>query len=396
MDRRRGLILGACCGTHAIQDGLTALLYVLLPVLAQAFGLTYAQIGVIRAANSSAMMLFEIPSGILSERVGERTLLVFGLFCSGAGFLALTLTGSYVGALAALVLAGSGAAFQHSLSSAIVSKTFEGGRMRPALGAYNSAGDIGKLAFSATFTILIGFGIGWQIVVAGLGTIAIVSAIALYSVLSHLSVGSRPMVASETDHTKAWRDWGISDRSGFSALVLVVLLDTGVQAGFLTFLAFVIIEKGVSANLATFAVVLTLAGGVLGKFGCGFLAERLGLIRSLVLVECLTAIGIVAILKAPLLGTFILLPLVGMVLQGSSSIAYGMVGDFTRSDRRSRGFAAIYSVATTAGIVAPIAFGLIGDHYSLTAVMMTMACLTLLPLLPCITLSRALTAQSIR
>lgn len=396
MDRRGRLILGACCGAHAVQDGLTSLLYVLLPVLAQAFGLTYAQIGVIRATSSSAMMVFEIPSGILSEYVGERALLVLGLLCAGTGFLALTLAGSYLDVVAALVLAGFGAAFQHSLASAIVSRTFDGSRIRPALGAYNSSGDVGKLAFSATFTMLIGFSISWQIVVAGLGAVAVVSAIALYSVLSHLSIGSKPVTASGADHTKAWHDWGINDRAGFSALVLVVLLDTGVQAGFLTFLAFVIIEKGVSAHLATFAVVLTLAGGVLGKFGCGFLAERMGLIRSLILVECLTAVGILAILKAPLLGAFVLLPLVGMVLQGSSTIAYGMVGDFTRSDRRSRGFAAIYSVSTIAAIVAPIAFGLVGDHYSLTAVMMTMACFTLLPLLPCITLSRALTARGIR
>ncbi len=396
MDRQRKLILAACCGTHAVQDGLTSLLYVLLPVLAQAFGLTYAQVGVIRAANSSAMMFFEIPSGILSERVGERALLVFGLLCSGAGILALTLTGSYVGAVSALVLAGSGAAFQHSLSSAVITRTFEGSRMRPALGAYNSSGDIGKLTFAAIFSLLIGFSIGWQIVVAGLGLIAVVSAIALYSVLSHLNVGSRPPAASDADHSIARHDWGIKDRTGFSALVLVVFLDTGVQAGFLTFVAFVFTEKQVSAHLATFAVVLTLAGGVLGKFGCGFLAERVGLIRALILVECLTAVGIVAILQAPLVSAFILLPLVGMALQGSSTITYSMVGDFTRSDRRSRGFAAVYSIATIAGIAAPVAFGLIGDHYSLTAVMTTMACFTLLPLLPCIALSRALAVQGIR
>lgn len=396
MDRRRGLTLATCCGAHAVQDGLTALLYVLLPVLAQAFGLTYAQIGVVRAASSSAMMFFEIPSGILSERVGERILLVFGLLCSGAGFLALTLAGSYAGVIAALALAGGGAAFQHSLSSAIISETFEDGRLRPALGAYNSSGDIGKLTFAAVFTMLIGFGVSWQVSVAGLGSVAIVTAVALYSVLSHLSVGSKPLATSRANHTKAWRDWGITDRAGFSALILIVLLDTGVQAGFLTFLAFVIIEKQISASLAAFAVVLTLSGGVLGKFGCGFLAERLGLIRSLVLIECLTAAGIVAILKAPALGAFILLPLVGAVLQGSSTITYGMVGDFTRSDRRSRGFAAIYSISTTAAILAPIALGFIGDHYGLATVMMTMACVTLLPLLPCIALRRSLAAQGIR
>ena len=69
------LTLSACCGTHGMQDGLTSSVYVLLPILAQNFGLGYVQIGLIRAANSGAMWLLEIPAGILSERYGERRLL---------------------------------------------------------------------------------------------------------------------------------------------------------------------------------------------------------------------------------------------------------------------------------------------------------------------------------
>ena len=396
MRHRRGLTLAACCGAHAVQDGLTALLYVLMPVLAQTFGLSYAQVGTIRAASSGAMAALEIPSGILSERLGERSLLVFGLACGGAGYLLLANAGSYLAILIALGLAGAGAAFQHSLSSSIITKAFEGGRVRPALGTYNSSGDVGKLAFSSLFTLLIGLAIGWQIVVAGLGGVALAAAILLAIALSAAGIGGRPAPAVKAEGKARWTDWGIVDRPAFTALGLMIFLDTAVQAGFLTFLAFVIIDKQVPANLGAFAVVLTLAGGVLGKFGSGFLAERLGIIRSFILVECLTAVGIVAVLFAPTVPAFLLLPLVGMVLQGSSTLTYGIIGDLTRSDRRSRGFAAMYSVASGASILAPIGFGLIGDHYGLAAVMMIMACVTLLPLPPCLLLRKALAAQGIR
>ena len=66
------LTLSACCSTHGLQDGLTSTVYVLLPILAQNFGLGYAQIGLIRTVNSVAMWLLEIPAGILSEQFGER------------------------------------------------------------------------------------------------------------------------------------------------------------------------------------------------------------------------------------------------------------------------------------------------------------------------------------
>ena len=118
--RRRRFTLAACCGVHGVQDGLSAALYVILPTLAEVFGLSYAQVGVIRAVKNSAMASFELPSGVLSERLGERTLLVFGLFCAG-GYLALAVAPGVVAIATYLFVAGFGAAFQHALSFSIIS-----------------------------------------------------------------------------------------------------------------------------------------------------------------------------------------------------------------------------------------------------------------------------------
>ena len=51
--RRRSLIAG--CSAHAIHDGLTDVIYVLLPIWQAQFGLTYAQIGLLRGAYSGMM-----------------------------------------------------------------------------------------------------------------------------------------------------------------------------------------------------------------------------------------------------------------------------------------------------------------------------------------------------
>ena len=377
--RRRRLTLTASCAVHGVQDGLSAALYVILPTLAEVFGLSYAQVGVIRAVKNSAMALFELPSGMLSERLGERALLVFGLFCAGCGYLALAIAPGVVAVAVSLFIAGFGAAFQHALSSAIIANTFQGGGMRPALGTYNSAGDIGKLAFTAFYSLAIGMGIAWQGIVAGFGLTAVLGAVALFFILRRLQVGSR--LSSEA-HPKAATGavgWGIRDRTAFSALSAVVFLDIAVQSGFLTFLAFLMLEKQVPVSLAGLAVVLTLAGGIFGKLGCGYLSERIGVRRSLIIVECLTAAGIVAVLLAPTLLAYLLLPVLGLVLQGSSSITYATVSDLVRPDRRSRGFAVIYTVASAASIAGPIAFGVIGDRFGLAPAMLAMALVVLVP-----------------
>ena len=113
-------ILIAACGAHFLQDGLVALQYVLLPILAQAFGLNYTQVGFLRAVSNSAMTLLEIPAGVLSERFGETRLLFFGLLCASLGYLGVALASSFHLIVIGFLIAGSGAAFQHSLSSALI------------------------------------------------------------------------------------------------------------------------------------------------------------------------------------------------------------------------------------------------------------------------------------
>ncbi|GBF25500.1 hexuronate transporter [bacterium MnTg02] len=391
--KRRSLTLATCCGVHGLQDGLTDLLYVLLPILAQAFGLNYSQIGIIRAANRSAMALFEIPAGLLSERFGERTLLVFGLVSVGIGYLTLSVANGFIAVVLCLFLAGFGAAFQHTLNSSVISKTFGGSGRRAALGTYNSSGDVGKLAFAGIFTLSVGVGVAWQNLVTGFGVAALLAAVVTLVILYRLDVGGRPSINKDVPTTSAALGWGFRNRTAFAALGMIVFFDIAVQGGFLTFLAFLMIEKNVPASLGAFAVVLTLVGGVFGKFSCGFLASKLGVIRSLVLVECLTAVGIVAILLLPTLAAYFLLPVIGAVLQGSSSITYGTVSDLVHDDRQSRGFSVIYSIANGAAILAPIGFGLIGDRFGLTTTMLTMACIILIPLPLCLLLRQGLTSQ---
>jgi hypothetical protein len=73
------ITLATCSIVHGLHDGLTASVYVLLPVLAQTFGLSYAQISAIRVAHSGSMWLLEIPAGILSEPCRHRSC----LHCAG-------------------------------------------------------------------------------------------------------------------------------------------------------------------------------------------------------------------------------------------------------------------------------------------------------------------------
>ena len=371
-----------------MHDGLSSSVYVLLPILAQHFSLGFSQIGLIRAVYTGAMWLLEIPAGILSERLGERRLLVLGIIGSGIGFFAVSFTDGYYGVLLALFVAGCGAAFQHSLCSSLISQSFGEPERRIALGSYNASGDIGKLTFTLVASLLLGIGVGWQTITLGYCVLAVAVALTIWILLGVKSAGI--LSAIKLKKLAGSNDWGIKDRLGFTNLAAIVFLDSLIQDGFLVFITFVMIEKQVSTGLVAFAVAATLSGGICGKFAGGLLATRIGVIRSIVLFELLTAIGIMLVFYAPGDIPFFLLPLVGVFLQGSSSITYGTVSNLVHTQQQSRGFSIIYTIANSASFVGPAIFGLIIDFLGFKVMMTIMATLVLVTLPLCYLLKSAL------
>ena len=62
-----------------------------------------------------------------------------------------------------------------------------------------------------------------------------------------------------------------------------------------------------------------------------------------------------------------LLPLVGIALNGTSSVLYGTVADLVASDRRARSYAIFYTVGVSASALAPFAYGLASDSVGVSA-----------------------------
>src|SRR5947209_20418169 len=145
---RARAVLATASGTHFVHDGFSDILYVLLPIWAQEFRLTLAQVGLIRTAYTAAMASFQIPAGLLAERWGERRLLAAGTALTACGFIAAgAWAGGFASLLVLLLIAGLGSGVQHPLSSSLVSKAYETGARRAALGTYNFSGDLGRSPF---------------------------------------------------------------------------------------------------------------------------------------------------------------------------------------------------------------------------------------------------------
>ncbi len=374
--------LFASCTTHGVQDGLSAAIYVLLPILAQTFGLSYGQVGLFKAAKSMTQSMLEVSSGLASERFGERRLLFCALLMSGVGYLLLSFADTPNLMLVCFIIMGVGGAYHHAPSSALVAHVYSAEKRRRALGLYNSSGDAGKLIFTALISLAAMISVAWQSVAFSYGLITLGAAAAVYWGLKQAGVGAATHHSGKSDES-AKLGWGILDRPKFTALLTTVLMDSMVQAGVLTFVAFVMIEKGVPVYAATFASVLVLIGGMFGKAACGFLADHIGLRLAFTILQGLTALGLVLLVLATSTFAFILLPFLGVAVQGTSSITYVIVNDLIHPERTARGYSLIYTVTSVAAVGGSLGFGLIGDQFGIETAMLAMAVVAVIAILPC-------------
>ena len=392
----RRATLGTCSGIHLVHDGISNALYLLLPIWQTEFALSLTQVGSLKSLYYGAMALLQVPAGLLAERWGERALLGMGTVITGLAYMTLGMAGGHVALLATLLVAGAGAAVQHPLSSSVVSKTYDHGTRRAALGIYNFFGDIGKVAISLTVSVIIG-SLGWRWGTTGAGTLGVAAGIIAFLVLRHLGAGAQPdtnlvgpAAAARSGGKDSETGWGITDRSGFCALSAIGIIIGAVGTGFLTFLPFLLIAKGAGVETTGVALALVFGGGAAGKFFCGFLAQRLGIILTLVLTEMITGFGILVLLMLPLNAAMVLLPLIGLGLNGTLSVLYGTVSDFVADEYRARGFGLFYTLSFGGSAVAPAMFGLLSDLSSIMVTLSAVAVLALITILLCALLVRPL------
>jgi MFS family permease len=98
------------------------------------------------------------------------------------------------------------------------------------------------------------------------------------------------------------------------------------------------------------------------------------------LTETVTALAIVALLPLSLEGAMVLLPVVGIALNGTSSVLYGSVPALVEPARRQRAFGIFYTGTIGAGAVSPFFYGLLGDAFGVTTALMVVAAVVLVTL----------------
>ena len=355
----RVLVFGSV--THVWSDLFFALLVPLLPLIRSDLGLSYTETFLLRSVFSGASAVLQVPVGFLAGAVSEVWLLVLGNVWVGAGLIAMGLSPGFVVLVIVTLIAGLGGGAQHPIAANMVSRAYDRGARATAVGTFNFAGDVGKMLAPLVVAAAALAYLDWRTTLWVVGAVGIVFMAG--ASLFRRSVDPRPP-AGATDPAPQ-EGTGETQVAAFIKLSVVGFLDNGARTSVLVFLPFVLDDKGMSTAGISSMLFLLFVGGAAGKFACGWLGDRYGLINVTIATKGLTAVLMSLSLVTPVWGFAPLVILLGFTLQGTSSVLYAAVAEFAPARRRGRLYGLYYTIINGGSIIAPLAYGAAADLLSL-------------------------------
>jgi MFS family permease len=141
-------------------------------------------------------------------------------------------------------------------------------------------------------------------------------------------------------------------------------------------LPFLLIGKGATVSTAGLALTLLFAGGAVGKLAFGWLARWTGMVGIIALAQTLTAAGMLAVLVLPLGAAMIVLPVLGVALNGVTTVIYGSVPSYAPPERRTHALSVFYTLSIGSAALAPPLSGLVADLVGIPNGVLVVALLT--------------------
>jgi MFS family permease len=342
------------------------LLAPLFPLLKADLGVSFAALGALLTVQIATTGVFQVPAGLMVDRLGARPVLLGGLAVLAAPFVLVPLAPGYWVLMGLMMVAGIGNSVLHPAIAAILAARVEPERLGRAFGVHLAAAYGGWLFVPLVMPRLAALW-GWPLAVAatglaGLGFVALAASFG--TALSDRDSASAPS-AREAEGGARSRLIAVATAPSVIAFFLFYLFIAMASAGITSF--------GVVAMVDLYGLSLVSAGdmmtgffvaGVIGVLCGGLLADRFKRHHALTALAfaasgvCIAVIG------------FGFVPIAGVVaLLFASSLFTALVGPsrdvMVREMAPPGAIGTVFGVVTTGfsvgGALAPPFFGWIAD-----------------------------------
>jgi len=269
-------VLIALSATHLINDMIQSLIPAIYPIIKTAYGLDFAQVGLITLTFQVSASLLQPVVGWHTDRHPAPYSMVVGMGFTLVGLIGLANAGSYGPLLLSAACVGIGSSIFHPEATRMA-RNASGGRQGLAQGIFQVGGQAGGALgpLLAAFVIVPrGQGsLGWF-------SLAALAAMALmcWTAAAYARFGrARAAAPARAAPTPAPAARGMGAAGAMAILVVLLLSKNAYSASFTSFYTFYLIERfGVSVQTSQLMLFLFLGAAAVGALAGGMLGDRIG------------------------------------------------------------------------------------------------------------------------
>lgn len=367
--RNEGRILGLISAGHFMSHVYMLTLPPLFPVLKDAFGVGYTELGLLMTLIYGMSAVTQVPVGFLVDRFGARRMLTLGLAVISIGFGLVGLAPSFWAMAALGVVAAIGHSVFHPADYALLSASISSGRMARAFGIHTFAGHLGSAVTPAAM-ILLSEAFGWRVALLATGLIGLIILALITMQWNRLSEDALPKPA------KSAAAAGPGDAPAPSGLAVVLsrpmitfflffatlsMSSTGMQA---FSVAALVALHGTTIETASAVLTVYLLCSALGILLGGEISmrtDRHALVAAVVFVVKAVMILAIAFLDLPFA---VLLPMMAVMGLGQGIIRPArdmMVKAAAPKGSMGKAFGFVSGGIAAGSAIAPIPFGYLID-----------------------------------
>ncbi len=281
-------LLYAISVDHFTNDGSSALISTLFPVLMSVLNITAFYIGILVATGYLVTMVFQPLAGRLSETYDSRNLLAFGISFIGISMVLFAFSTAFIPILISMVILRFGTSFFHPVGVSLISSAYKGEQLDRYMGIQSSFGNLGIfMVFSVSAPLYLYF--GWK---APFMAFLLVDLSAVLVTL--LLINSKPKTDAPTEEEEP-EPVKRKYRLGLPVFFLVAMLEVGgTYAIFINYGNILLTGHSFNLVLSDELVSAWLATSFIGAVFTGRLTRRLGRFHLLLLAFLISGVSTLA------------------------------------------------------------------------------------------------------
>ncbi len=358
---------------HCAHHLLTALPAPMMPFIQEDFGLSYTEVGLVAMAFGLVYGFSQLPAGWLGSRVSPRILLMAGIMGVAVAGVLVGLSQTYIMMLVFLALMGLMAGGYHPSASSLITSWVEPEKRGRALGFHLIGGNT-----SFFLAPLIGAGIaaawGWRYSFIGLAIPTVILGIVFYVYMSRWGSGGQAWRVKAERHEEAAPAPG--NRRRLVIFLILIIMAGGASTSLMMFVPLYVVKQfGVSKQTAASLLSIVFGTGMFASPLGGYLSDRIGRIRIILVVSLLAGVFIYLLKVVPYgwgigdlffingLGIGAMMLIIGICNSVRMPVSESYIGGQTTSRNRSTVYGIYFFAMQQAGAIYSPVYGVLVDHY---------------------------------